>query len=572
MAGSRRALIVVAVFVAVAFGLPGAGAVREASAQISVTAADPATADQGTISLPVTIKGSGFKKGAKAKFYVTGTSDPGGITVSSTRFVSSTQLTATIDVAATAVVAGFDIAVTNADGRTGKGTELFKVIEKVDACALPDPVPSPSSDTSYGPGNPGFLDANFGSGTGRVIGLRAFKAAGHAAIHWADGEARIVMAGSIQDPCSNVRETWAVARFLGTGAADDSFGAGGVVTTPFPGAAHAVEVAVDGAGRLVVIGFTPPKTGADRVATVVRYNGDGSLDTTFGMSGVVRLPYGKTLPYSTVRSVAVQSDNKIVIAGTSTPTTGLDVYLEVFRLNVNGTLDSTLTGGGRYVYKDQPKSFGLRITTQGVGSEERLVVAGQASKTGYYRDYMGTVWRFTSAGTLDSSFGVGGVATVDFEGDQLTLDDVVVDGSRLLVTGGVYPAADIRYSYLALARFDERGDPDLTFGSGGAVLMPSATATSGSGVAIQGDGRILVAGDQYFGDVRHAAIWRFETTGLPDVTFGPGGVVTNLITDQSRGVLTGGLLLQADGTVVTVGGLWAGEKNIPYPFLARFWQ
>jgi uncharacterized delta-60 repeat protein len=380
------------------------------------------------------------------------------------------------------------------------------------------------------------------------------------------------MAGSIQDPCSNVQETWAVARFLGTGTVDGSFGAGGVVTTPFPGAARAVEVAVDGAGRLVVIGFTPPKTGADRAATVVRYNADGSLDTTFGTNGVVRLPYGKTLPYSTVRSVAVQSDNKIVIAGTSTPTTGLDVYLEVFRLNVNGTLDSTLNGGGRYVYKGQPKSFGQRITTQRVGSEERLVVAGQASKTGYYRDYMGTVWRLTSAGTLDSSFGVGGVATVDFEGEQLTLHDVVVDGSRLVVTGGVYPAADIRYFYLALARFNERGDPDLTFGSGGAVLMPTATATSGSGVAIQGDGRILVAGDQYFGDVRHAAIWRFETTGLPDVTFGPGGVATNPITDQSRGAYTNGLLLQADGTVVTSGGLYVGEKNIPYPFLARFWQ
>jgi hypothetical protein len=102
--------------------------------------------------------------------------------------------------------------------------------------------------------------------------------------------------------------------------------------------------------------------------------------------------------------------------------------------------------------------------------------------------------------------------------------------------------------------------------------MPSPTATSGNRVVIQGDGRILVAGKQNSGDIGYAAIWRFETTGLPDVTFGPGGVATNPITDQSNGAYTEGLLLQADGTVVTVGGLWAGEKNIPYPFLARFWQ
>jgi len=131
MTGSRRALIVVAVLFAVLFGLPWSGAVPEASAQtIQVESAYPGTAEQGTLSLPVTIKGNGFKKGAKAKFYLPNTSDPGGITVSSTRVVDSTQLIATIDVASTAVVSGFDIIVQNTDGRTGKGTELFTVLKR----------------------------------------------------------------------------------------------------------------------------------------------------------------------------------------------------------------------------------------------------------------------------------------------------------------------------------------------------------------------------------------------------------------------------------------------------------
>ena len=461
----------------------------------------------------------------------------------------------------------------NADGRTGKGTELFSVVaRKIDPCALPDPEPSPSSYISYFPGLPGYLDGNFGSGAGRAIGLRAFKAGADVALQQVDGDSRIVMAGSITDPCSTAREVWAVARFLGTGAADESFGTHGVVTTPFPGAAHAVAVAVDGAGRPVVIGFAPPKTGADRVATVVRYNPDGSLDASFGTNGVVRLPYGKALPYSQVSSVAVQSDNKIVISGHSRPTTGFDYYLEVFRLNVNGTLDNTFNISGRYVYADQPNSTSGGVATQWVGSEQRLVLVGQASKTGYYRDFKGTVWRLTAAGVLDASFGVAGVATVNFEGEQLSLSDVAVDGSRLVVTGAVYPANDIDYSYLVLARFNDLGQPDLGFGQGGVVVMPSPTATGGSRVAIQADGRILVAGKQNFGDLAYPAIWRFETTGLPDVTFGPGGVTTNPITDQSRGAYTNGLLLQADGTVVTFGGLLVGEKFIPYPFLARFWQ
>ena len=132
MTVSHRALIVVAVLIAISFGLPWSGAVPEAAAQvIQVDSALPDNAAQGTLSLPVTIRGSGFKKGAKAKFYLGGTTNPAGITVSSTRFIDSTQLVATIDVDATATVAGFDIIVQNTDGRTGKGTELFTVAKLV---------------------------------------------------------------------------------------------------------------------------------------------------------------------------------------------------------------------------------------------------------------------------------------------------------------------------------------------------------------------------------------------------------------------------------------------------------
>jgi hypothetical protein len=98
--------------------------------QVQVNAADPAAAAQGTTNLNVKVTGKGFKKGATAKFLVTGTTDTGGIQVNSTTFVSSGELTANIDVADTAVIANFDIAVANADGRGGKGTELFAVTAK----------------------------------------------------------------------------------------------------------------------------------------------------------------------------------------------------------------------------------------------------------------------------------------------------------------------------------------------------------------------------------------------------------------------------------------------------------
>lgn len=116
-----------AVFVTVALCLAAAHPL--AAQQIQVTSATPSAAPQGTINLNVVISGNGFSKGAQAQFFVTGTTNPGGITVNSTAFNGKTQLTANLTIADNAVLANFDIQVT-AGTRTGKGTELFAVTTK----------------------------------------------------------------------------------------------------------------------------------------------------------------------------------------------------------------------------------------------------------------------------------------------------------------------------------------------------------------------------------------------------------------------------------------------------------
>ena len=101
--------------------------------QVQVTAADPPSAAQGTINLNVKVTGRGFKKGAASQFFVSGSYDPGGVTVNSTTFVNSTEVTANITISETATIATFDIAVMNPDGRGGKGTELFAVTSNANA-------------------------------------------------------------------------------------------------------------------------------------------------------------------------------------------------------------------------------------------------------------------------------------------------------------------------------------------------------------------------------------------------------------------------------------------------------
>jgi hypothetical protein len=107
-------------------------------AQVKVTAADPASTTQGTVSLYVTVSGSGFNSTAKARFLVAGTTDTGGVTVTNVVVHGSNKLVATIDVADTAAVAKFDIEVTLSSGRKGKGTTLFSVQAKTnDPCTRP---------------------------------------------------------------------------------------------------------------------------------------------------------------------------------------------------------------------------------------------------------------------------------------------------------------------------------------------------------------------------------------------------------------------------------------------------
>ena len=97
--------------------------------KISVKVATPNQGAQETVDLDVVIDGTGFGLGAQAKFVLSGTDNPDGIRVKNTRVVSNTQLVATIDIDATASLALFDIKVA-VSGRSGKGTDLFQVVEK----------------------------------------------------------------------------------------------------------------------------------------------------------------------------------------------------------------------------------------------------------------------------------------------------------------------------------------------------------------------------------------------------------------------------------------------------------
>src|SRR5512146_128669 len=264
-----------------------------ASAQIQVLAADPPAAEQGTVNLNVLIKGKGFKRGAIAKWFVTGTTDTGGVRVNSTAFMGSTSLIANIDVSDLAVLSKYDIVVANSDGRTGKGIELFSVTGKGSsnqACTLPAPLLTAPTTCTAGSG---CLDASFGSG-----GIASSHAPGVGeAIAIQSWDGKIVEAGTL----SNTSE-YGVIRYNADGTLDPGFGNGGIVALGISGYARAVAVQPD--GKIVVAGDG---------FWIVRLNPDGSLDQGFGTQGKTQLFASLA---STAWEIALQSDGKIVVVGT----------------------------------------------------------------------------------------------------------------------------------------------------------------------------------------------------------------------------------------------------------------
>ena len=172
-------------------GLAPAGA---ALAQVKVTAANPSSAYQDTIALDVVVSGSGFDPSAKVQYLVTGTTNPGGITVRNVRFNSSKELVTTIDVAATADLASFDILVTLSSGRKGKGTTLFTVKAK---STNPESYDCENLGTLPGDNNSDAWDFN---AAGNVVGRSYSITTGTMnAFYWAGTMVRLPMSDAARD-------------------------------------------------------------------------------------------------------------------------------------------------------------------------------------------------------------------------------------------------------------------------------------------------------------------------------------------------------------------------------------
>jgi uncharacterized delta-60 repeat protein len=315
----------------------------------------------------------------------------------------------------------------------------------------------------------------------------------------------------------------------GHGRLDRSFGSDGQVLTPIRDGSGARAIALRSDGRLVVAGWAT--TGRNSDFEVVRYTRRGGPDRRFGQDGKVTTDFGTDNDHAA--AVKIQRDGEIVVAGyagTESP------QVAVARYGSNGSLDPSFGTDGKVV---EP-GFGFTLALQRDG---KLVIGGQEG-----RDF--ALYRLKRDGSLDASFGTNGAVTTSFGGNPAEAHGLAIQADGKIVAVGQVLTHNFDVQW-AMARYKPDGSLDRTFGSGGKVTGLRGAAEA---VVTPGSHRILAAGG--------TALVGFRRDGRPDPTFGRAGGVAR----TPFGVTA--LALQRDGKIV-VAGAGPGEDDADFA-LARF--
>ncbi|MDZ4778837.1 MAG: hypothetical protein SGJ19_01125 [Planctomycetia bacterium] len=323
-----------------------------------------------------------------------------------------------------------------------------------------------------------------------------------------------------------------------------AFGAAGIVIIDMlPNASDRIEsLVVQPDGKIVAAGG----------GGVVRYNVDGSLDSSFNNTGTVPVPFSLT-------DVALQADGKILVGGQQ----NADMMLR--RYNVNGSLDSTFSGDGLVLtdFKNGSRDEVATIALQPpdpLSGEQKIVVAG-FHDTGFGGVPTWSVLRYHANGTLDNSFDRDGKLTTTFgKGNSKAVANSVLvqpDG-RILVVGSAI--VNNGFFDFAMARYLADGALDSSFGRSGKVTTDfNARSDQAFDVALRPDGKIVVAGkaDSLIG-LGQGSLARYNANGSLDSGFGQGGKVevTHPPTFGNYNQFTG-ISLSADGRITVGGGWWS---------------
>jgi len=339
---------------------------------------------------------------------------------------------------------------------------------------------------------------------------------------------------------------FSVLGFTPAGALDGTFGTGGITTTATGGFASAVAIQTD--DRIVVAGSADGSGNAK--FAVVRYDANGTLDGTFGIGGIATVDIGPLdTNFEGATAVAIQTDGSIVVAGHRHEGSGPIVQrIEVVRLLGNGTLDATFGTGG---IVQIPLSGWSHAAAVAIQPDDKIVVAGHT----YVPYFSGNiqaflVLRLDSGGALDSGFDSDGivVAGPGPEGSRVATGLALQPDDKIVIGG-------FAGSNVAALRYLPSGSPDGAFGTGGLAKTQYENYDFAfiNDLVLRPDGKIVLTGGVRRNGSSNSdtALVRFNDDGSVDTTFTPTGRARIVI--GARYSAANGVAQQSDGKIVVAG-------------------
>jgi uncharacterized delta-60 repeat protein len=327
----------------------------------------------------------------------------------------------------------------------------------------------------------GSPDASFGGGTGMVTTQFGHGNAQATAVVIQQTTGKIVVAGFQ----SRFYGRFALAVYNPDGTLDTTFSHDGKLTLDFGDNAEANAVAVLPNNDIVVAGYAANvSTGLDYA--LVRYTDKGKLDHSFGTGGIVTTDFFGS--DDEIRGMAIQPNGKLVVAGLTEK--GISEF-SVARYNVNGTLDQSFGVSGAQFTAFETNPYDQAEAVR-VGSGGRIIVAGSARKNVSSAKTKIAVARYTSSGALDTSFSTDGKVTTSIGSDVYGYGMGIEPAGGIVVAGtvGTHPP----HFDMAVVRYTPAGVLDSGFGTGGIVRTDLGADERAYGMRVQGDGRIVVVG------------------------------------------------------------------------------
>ena len=396
----------------------------------------------------------------------------------------------------------------------------------------------------------GDLDPTFGTAGMVMTDINRSTDIAQAVAVQADG--KLVVVGQTYKHNDFSGEDFVVTRYNTDGTLDNSFGSGGKVRTDFPGlAAVPSSVVIQPNGKIVVAGGAFPLFTFLGNFEVVRYNPNGSLDTSFGNGGIVTTNFPEG---SYASSVALQADGKVIAAGTvfvdfviGEPS---NTDFALARYNSDGTPDTSFGNGGQVstdFFGMEDDAFSVLIQPDG-----KIVAVGSANNPATYYDFAAV--RYLSNGTIDTTFGVAGKVSNDFgvAGFDRAQSAALQPDGRIVAAGFAISQNGLSQNF-AVARYTPNGVLDTTFSRDGKTQIDfDSCCQSANKVLLQSDGKIITVGYANTEDSdSDFLLARLTPRGSLDPTVGVGGKVRTSFGDLNGGA--NGAALQLDGKIVAVG-------------------